>query len=167
MEAFLDDRSVPRDAPSVSLLSRANYRTFEDLRFDPVPVDDWTPDHPATALTRTALARVRLRALDALAARIEDGETLFPADAVAVEAARDAAVRSVKGLATSANPLARWLGGQFRPLFAERDAALARSDPRARAVAEAFGTYRWIELVAEETDPVLASIGDAIGSQTE
>ncbi len=153
------------DAPSVSLLSRANYRTFEDLRFDPVPVDDWTPDHPATALTRTTLARVRLRALDALAARIEDGETLFPADAAAVEAARDAAVRSVEGLVTSANPLARWLGRRFRPLFAERDAALAGTDPTVRAVAEAFGTYRWIGLVADETDPVLSAVTGAIEPQ--
>lgn len=167
IDAFLDDRPVPRDAPSVSLLSRANYRTFEDLLFDPVPIDDWTPDHPATALTRTALAGVRLRALDALAAEIETGETMFPADAAAVGEARDAAVRSVERLATSANPLARWLAIQFRPLFDERDAALARSDPRVRAVAEAFGTYRWIELVAEETDPVLASVGDAFESRTE
>lgn len=166
-DAFLDDRPIARDAPSVSLLSRANYRTFEDLRFDPVPVDDWTPDHPATALTRTALARVRLRALDALAARIEDGETMFPADAAEVGEARDAAIRSVEGLTTGSNPLARWLGTQFRPLFAERDAALAGSDPEARAAAEAFAAYRWIGLVGEETAPVLASIGDAIGSQTE
>ncbi|EMA64276.1 hypothetical protein [Halorubrum lipolyticum] len=163
-DAFLDSRPVARDAPSVSLLSRANYRTFEDLRFDPVPIDDWIPDHPATALTRTALARVRLRALAALAARIEDGETLFPADAAAVEAERDAAIRSVAGLVTSANPLARWLGGRFRPLFAERDAALAESDPDARTVAGAFAAYRWIGLVARETDPVLASVGEAFES---
>ncbi|WP_144921260.1 hypothetical protein [Halorubrum salsamenti] len=163
-DAFLDDRPVARDAPSVSLLSRASYRTFEDLRFDPVPIDDWTPDHPATALTRTALARVRLRALDALAVRIEGGETMFPADTADIEDARDAAIRSVELLSTNPNPLARWLGGRFRSLFDERDAALARSDPRVRAVVEAFGTYRWIELVTEEAAPVLASISDAIGS---
>ncbi|WP_050032579.1 hypothetical protein [Halorubrum halophilum] len=162
MEAFLDDRSIPRDAPSVSLLSRANYRTFEDLRFDPVPLGDWTPDHPATALARTALARVRLRAIDALAAEIENGETMFPADAAAVESGRDAAIRSVEGLVASANPLARWLGAQFRPLFDERDAALAESDPDPRAVSEAFAAYRWIELVGGEVTPVLASISDAL-----
>jgi len=162
-DAFLGDRPIPRDAPSVSLLSRASYRTFEDLWFDPVPIDDWTPDHPATALTRTALARVRLRALDALAARIEDGETLFPADAAAVEEGRDGAIRSVDALVTSENPLERWLGAQFRTLFAERDAALAESDPDPRAVARAVATYRWVELVGDETSPVTAAVTDAIG----
>jgi hypothetical protein len=163
-DAFLDHRPVARDAPSVSLLPRALYRTFEDLRFAPVPVpvDEYTPDHPATALTRTALARVRLRGLDALAARIEDGETLFPEDADAIGNAREDAVRSVEALSTSANPLARWLGSEFRPLFAEPDTALAGSDSQVRAVAEAFAAYRWIELVGDEVDAVLASVSDAI-----
>ncbi|MGQ3329485.1 hypothetical protein [Halorubrum sp. FL23] len=163
-EAFLDDRPVPRDAPSVSLLSGAVYRTFDELRFDPIPVDDWTPDHPATALTRTALARVRLRALDALAARIEEGETMFPTDAAAVGGARDDATEAVEKLATSANPLARWLGAQFRSLFAEHDAVLAEGDPEARPVAEAFAGYQWIGLVADEAGPVLSSVNDAIDS---
>ncbi|PAU84487.1 hypothetical protein CK500_02915 [Halorubrum salipaludis] len=165
MDAFLDDRPVARDAPSVSLLSRVTHRTFEDLRFDPVPVGDYTPDHPATALTRTALAGVRLRALDDLAGLIEDGETLFPEDADAVEDAREDAVRSVDRLVTSANPLARWLGGRFRPLFAEPDDALEASSPEARRAAEAFAAYRWIELIGDEADPVLASVGDAVESR--
>jgi len=164
IEAFLDDRPIPRDAPSVSLLSSALYRTFDELWFDPIPIDDWTPDHPATALTRTALARVRLRALDVLAARIEEGETMFPADAAALGDARDDAIGSVEGLVTSANPLARWLGAQFRPLFAERDAVLSGTASDARPVAEAFAGYRWIGLVTGEADPVLASVTDAFES---
>ncbi|OYR45373.1 MULTISPECIES: hypothetical protein [unclassified Halorubrum] len=164
IEAFLDDRPVPRDAPSVSLLSGAVYRTFDELWFDPIPIDDWTPDHPATSLTRTALARVRLRALDALAARIEDGETMFPSDPAAVADARDDAIGSMEGLVTSANPLARWLGAQVRPLFDEHDAVLSGTTPGARPVAEAFAGYRWIGLVADEVDPVLASVNDAVES---
>ncbi|QAU11811.1 hypothetical protein EKH57_03045 [Halorubrum sp. BOL3-1] len=163
-EAFLDERPVARDAPSVSLLSTVLYRTFEDLRFDPIPVDDDEPDHPATALTRTVLARVRLRAADAVASRIEDGETMFPADAAAVGAARDAAIESAASLAASGNPLDRWLATRFLPLFDEPDAALGASEPSGRRIAEAFTEYRWIETVAGEAGPVTEGIAERVES---
>ncbi|VTT88419.1 hypothetical protein DM2_1753 [Halorubrum sp. DM2] len=160
-EAFLDERPVPVDAPSVSLLSTAAYRTFEDLRFDPVPVDDYEPDHPATALTRTVLARVRFRALDAVASRIEDGETMFPADAAAVGTARNAAIESATALAASENPLGRWLAAEFLPLFEEPDGALAAEERGARSTVEAFTEYRWIETVAREARTVTESVAAA------
>lgn len=158
IESFLDSRPVARDAPSVSLLSTAAYRTFEDLRFDPVPVDDYEPDHPATALTRALLARVRFRGLDALASRIEDGEAMFPDDAAAVGAARAAAIESAATLAESENPLDRWLATRFLPLFAEPDKALAADERRVRSTVEAFTAYRWIETVADEARTVTESV---------
>jgi len=157
-EAFFDDRPVARDAPSVSLLSTAAYRTFEDLRFDPVPVDDYEPDHPATAFTRTALARARFRGLDAVASRIEDGETMFPADAAAVGAARDAAIESAATLAASGNRLDRWLAAQFLPLFEEPDGDLGSDERSARRVAESYTAYRWIETVTREARAVTESV---------
>jgi len=160
-EGFLDDRPLARDAPSVSLVSTALYRTFEGLRFDPVPVDDDEPDHPATALTRTALASARFRALDAVVSRIEDGETMFPADAAAVGAARDAAIESATALAESENPLDRWLAAQFLPLFDEPDTALGASEPSVRRIAEAFTEYRWIKTVASEAQTVTESVAAA------
>jgi hypothetical protein len=160
-EAFLDTRPVARDAPSVSQLSTARYRTFEDLRFDPVPVDDYEPDHPATALLRTLLARVRFRGLDALASRIEDGEAMFPDDAAAVGAARSAAVESAASLAGSEDPLNRWLATQFLPLFAEPDGALAAGDRSARSTVEAYTAYRWIETVTGEARTVTESVRDS------
>jgi hypothetical protein len=160
-EAFLDDRPVARDAPSVSLLSTATYRTFEDLRFDPVPVDDYVPDHPATAFTRALLARVRFRGLDALASRIEDGEAMFPADAAAVGGARSAAIDSATRLARSESPLDRWLATQFIPLFAEPEGALAAGDRNARSTVEAYTAYRWIETVTGEAPTVTESVRDS------
>lgn len=161
-EAFLDERPVARDAPSVSLLSGALYRTFEDLRFDPVPIDDREPENPATALTRTALARARLRGLDAVASRIEGGETFFPEGAAAVEEARDAALDSAASLSTSGNPLDRWLAARFLPLFDEPDARLAATDPDVRDAAEAFAEYRWIDVVASEATAVTRSVAAAL-----
>jgi hypothetical protein len=161
-EAFLDERPVARDAPSVSLLSNTLHRTFEDLRFDPVPVDDRPPENPATALTRTALALVRLRGLDAVASRIETGDTLFPEDRAAVREARDAAVDSAASLAASENPLDRWLAARVLPLFDGPDARLAATDPDARDAAEAFTEYRWIETVARESTSVAASVAESI-----
>ncbi|ELZ35504.1 hypothetical protein [Halorubrum tebenquichense] len=163
-EAFFDERPLARDAPSVSLLSTALYRTFEDLRFDPVPVDDYEPDHPATALTRTALARARFRGLDAVASRIEDGETMFPANAAAVGEARNAAVESAASLAGSGNPLARWLATEFLPLFEEPDGALGASEPSVRQIAEAYTEYRWIETVTREARTVAESVAAAFDS---
>ncbi|SDG19479.1 hypothetical protein SAMN04488067_11933 [Halorubrum xinjiangense] len=157
-EAFLDDRSVPRDAPSVSLLSTALYRTFEDLRFDPVPVDDYEPDHPATALTQTLLARVRFRGLDAVASRIENGEAMFPDGPDAVGAARDAAIGAATTLAGSENPLDRWLATRFLPSFAEPDEALAADERSARSAVDAYTGYRWIETVAAEARTVTGSV---------
>ncbi|QUO46579.1 hypothetical protein [Halorubrum ruber] len=163
-EAFLDTRPVARDAPSVSQLSTARYRAFEDLRFDPIPLDDYQPDHPATAFTRTLLARVRFRGLDALASRIEDGEAMFPDDAAAVGAARSAAIESAAALAGSENPLDRWLATQFLPLFAEPDGALAADDRSARSTVEAYTAYRWIETVTGEARTVTESVSDSFES---
>ena len=160
-DAFLDDRPVPVDAPSVSLLSTAAYRTFEDLRFDPVPLGDYTPDHPATALTRTVLARVRFRGLDAVASRIEGDEAMFPPDGAAVGAARDAAIESAATLAASENPLDRWLAARFLPLFDEPDGDLTSDDRSARRVVEAYTAYRWIETVTREARTVTESVAAA------
>ena len=160
-EAFLDDRPVPPDAPSVSLLSTATYRTFEDLRFDPVPVDDYEPDHPATAFTRTLLARVRFRGLDAVASRIEDGEAMFPDGSEAVGAAREAAIGAAATLAGSENPLDWWLATRYLPAFAEPDEALAADEQSARSAVEAYTWYRWIELVAAEARTVTESVADS------
>lgn len=163
--AFLDDRPLARDAPSVSLLSTGLYRTFEDIRFDPVVIRrDRTPDHPATSLTRTALASARLSAIDAVASRIEDGETMFPADPEAVGEARRAAVESAASLAGSENPLARWLATELLPLFEEPDGALAAKDRNARTTVEAYTEYRWIETVAGEARAVSESVAAAFDS---
>jgi hypothetical protein len=164
VEALLDDRPIARDAPSVSLLSRALYRTFEDVRFDPIPIEDRRPENPATALTRTLLARVRLRGLDAVASLIEEGETLFPGDAAAVGEARDAAIGSAGALAASENPLDRWLATRFLPRFGAPDVRLAATDPDARDAAEAFAEYRWIEAIARESKPVTTSLAESLGS---
>ena len=163
-DAFVDDRAVARGAPSDALLSSAVYRSFEDLRFDPVAFGDYEPDNPATGLTRTALARTRLRALDAVASRVEDGETMFPDDAAAIGAARTAAVESAASLGESENPLARWLATEFRPLFAEADGALAAPDRTARSAVEAHTWYRWIEIVTGEASAVAASIAESLGA---
>ncbi|GAA0533572.1 hypothetical protein ABNG02_09405 [Halorubrum ejinorense] len=163
-EAFLDERPIPEDAPSVSLLSNALYRTFEDLRFDPIPVDDYVPDHPATAFTRTLLARARFRGIDAIASRIESGETMFPANADAVAEARDDAIESAAALAASESPLDRWLAAQFLRAFAEPDADLASEDRSARGVARAYASYRWIETVTSESRTVTESVADAFES---
>ncbi|WP_423997870.1 hypothetical protein [Halorubrum trapanicum] len=160
-EAFVEGRAVARGAPSDSLLSSAVYRTFEDLRFDPVPVDNYEPDHPATGLTRTALAWTRLRSLDDVAARVGAGETMFPADAEAVGAARSAAIESAAALAGSENPLDRWLATQFLPLFADPDGALAAGDRSARSTVEAYTAYRWIETVTGEARTVTESVSDS------
>ena len=160
-ESFLDDRPVPRDAPSVSLLSSAGYRVFEDLEFDPVPIGEYEPDHVATAFTLTLLFRVRLQALDAVASRIENGETMFPGDPEAVTAAREAAIGSAATLAGSENPLDRYLATQFLPLFAEPDGALAAGDRNARSTADAYAAYRWIEMVADEAEAVTESVSDS------
>ncbi|MGM0446847.1 MAG: hypothetical protein ACQERM_01165 [Methanobacteriota archaeon] len=162
-DAFLDDRPLARDAPSASLLSTALYRTFEDVRFDPIPIDD-EPDHPATALTRTVLARVRLRAIDVVASRIENGEAMFPADAEVVGAARKAAIESVTALAGSENPLDRYLATRFLSLFADPDGTLAAGDRNARSTVEAFTAYRWIETVTDEARTVTESVRDSFGA---
>ncbi|ELZ46018.1 hypothetical protein C464_11785 [Halorubrum coriense DSM 10284] len=163
-EAFVDGRAVARDAPSTSLLSSAVYRTFDDLWFDPVAFGGYEPDHPVTGLTRTALVRTRLRALDAVAARVEAGETMFPDDAAAVGSAREAAIGSAGALARSENPLARWLVTQFLPLFAVQDRALAADERSARSAVEAYTEYRWIETVAGEAEAVAASVADGFES---
>jgi hypothetical protein len=160
-EAFLDERPIPEDAPSVSMLSVALYRTFEDLRFDPVPLNDYEPKHPATAFTRTVLARARFRGIDAVASRIEGGETMFPASAEAVGSARDDAIDSAASLAASESPLGRWLAAQFLPAFAEPDADLASDDRTARTVARAYAAYRWIETVTTAAQTVTASAAAA------
>ncbi|MDB2224788.1 hypothetical protein PM023_08920 [Halorubrum ezzemoulense] len=163
-EAFVDERAVARDAPSADLLSSAVYRSFDGLWFDPVAVGDYEPDHPATGLTRTALVQTRLRAVDAVAARVEAGDTMFPDDAAAIGAARGAAVESAAALAESENPLARWLATQFLPLFAEQDDALAADERSAHSAATAYAEYRWIEIVAEEAGAVAESVATAIDS---
>ncbi|TKX71401.1 hypothetical protein [Halorubrum sp. SP9] len=163
-ESLLDERPVPRDAPSVSLLSTAGYRAFENLWFAPIPVGNYEPEHPATALVRTLLLRVRLRGLDVVASRIEAGETMFPADAAAVGAARDAAIESTASLASSANPLDRWLATQFRPLFEEPDGALTAAERDAHRVVEAYTAYRWIETVTGEARAVTESVAAAFDS---
>ncbi|ELZ44670.1 hypothetical protein C463_06917 [Halorubrum californiense DSM 19288] len=160
-EAFVDGRAVARGAPSASLLSTAVYRSFDDMRFDPVAFGDYEPDHPATGLIRTALAWTRLRALDDVAARVEDGETMFPDGPGAVGAARSAAVESAASLAESENPLDRWLATEFLPLFAEPDGALAAGDRSARSTVEAYTAYRWIEAVTVEARTVTQSVRDS------
>ncbi|WP_435075761.1 hypothetical protein [Halorubrum sp. HHNYT27] len=161
-EGFLDERPIPEDAPSVSLLSTALYRTFEDVRFDPIPLDDYEPEHPATAFTRTVLARARFRGIDAVASRIEAGETMFPASADAVGAARDDAIKSAASLAASESPLGRWLAAQFLPAFAEPDRALASGDRDARGVVDAYATYRWIETVTTAARTTTESAAAAV-----
>ena len=163
-EAFVDDRAVERGAPSDALLSSAVYRTFDGMWFDPVAFGDYEPDNPATGLTRTALAWTRLRALDAVASRVEGGETMFPADPAAVGDAREAAVESAASLAGSENRLARWLAIEFRTLFDEPDGALAAADRSARSTVEAYTRYRWIEIVTAEARTVAASVADSVGS---
>lgn len=164
-EGFLDDRPIPEDAPSVSLLSVALYRTFEDVRFDPIPLGDYEePENPATAFTRTVLARARFRGIDAVASRIEAGETMFPASADAVGAARDDAIESTASLAASESPLGRWLAAQFLPAFAEPDADLASDDRSARGVVRAYTAYRWIETVTTAARAVTESAAGAIDS---
>ena len=164
-DAFVDDPAVPRRAPSASLLSGAAYRTFAELRFDPVPVrDDYEPTNPATALTRTALAHSRLRGLDAVASRIERGDSMFPDGPEAVGAARDAAVESAAALAASENPLARWLATRFLPRFAEPDDDLASPERSARSTVEAYTAYRWIETVTGEARAVAESVATEIGA---
>lgn len=161
-EAFVDERAVARGAPSDALLSSAVYRSFDGMWFDPVAFGDYEPDHPATGLTRTALALTRLRALDAVAGRVEAGDTMFPDDAAAIGDARDAAVESAASLAESENPLARWLATEFRTLFAEPDGALAAADRNARSTVEAYTRYRWIEIVAGEARSVAASVAESV-----
>ena len=163
-EAFLDERPIPEDAPSVSLLSTALYHTFEDVRFDPIPLDDYEPEHPATAFTRTVLARARFRGIDALASRIEAGETMFPASADAVGAARGDAIESASSLAASESPLGQWLAAQFLPAFAEPDRALASGDRDARGVVDAYTTYRWIETVTTAARTTTESAAAAVRS---
>lgn len=163
-DAFLDERPIPEDAPSVSLLSNALYRTFEDLRFDPVPLDDYEPDHPATAFTRTVLARARFRGIDDVASRVEAGETMFPASADAVGAARDDAIESAASLAASESPLGRLLAAQFLPAFAEPDDDLASDERSARRVVRAHTKYRWIETVTTAAETVTESAAAAVDS---
>ena len=163
-EAFVDDRAVARGAPSDALLSSAVYRSFDGMWFDPVAFGDYEPDNPATGLTRTALAWTRLRALDAVASRIEGGETMFPADPAAVGDAREAAVESAASLAGSENRLARWLATEFRTLFDEPDGALAAADRTARSTVEAYTRYRWIEIVTGEARSVAESVAESVES---
>ena len=163
-EAFLDERPVSEDAPSVSLLSNALYRTFEDLRFDPVPLDDYEPEHPATAFTRTVLARARFRGIDDVATRIEAGETMFPESADAIGAARDDAIESAASLAANESPLGRWLAAQFLPAFAEPDGEIARDERSARRVVRAYTKYRWIETVTTAARTVTESAAAAVES---
>ncbi|ELZ61551.1 MULTISPECIES: hypothetical protein [Halorubrum] len=163
-EAFVEERAVARGAPSDALLSSAVYRSFDDMWFDPVAFGNYEPDNPATGLTRTALAWTRLRALDAVAARVENGETMFPDDAAAIVAARDAAVTAATGLVGSENPLGRWLATVFLSLFTEPDGTLAAADRTARSTVEAYTRYRWIEIVAGEAQAVAESVADSINS---
>jgi hypothetical protein len=163
-EAFVDDRAVARGAPSDALLSSAVYRSFDGMWFDPVAFGGYEPDHPATGLTRTALAWTRLRALDAVASRIEDGETMFPDDAAAIGDARESAVESAASLAGNENPLARWLATEFRTLFDEPDGALAAADRSARSTVEAYTRYRWIEIVTGEARSVAESVAESVES---
>jgi len=163
-EAFVDGRAVARDAPSASLLSSAVSRCFDDIWFDPVAFGGYEPDHPATGLTRTALFRTRLRALDAVAARVEAGETMFPDGPDAVGSAREAAIGSAAALAGNGNPLARWLATQFLPLLATQDQVLGGDERSARSAVEAYTEYRWIETVAAEAQAVAASVADGFGS---
>ena len=160
-EAFIDGRDVARDAPSASLLSRTVYRCFDELWFDPIPVGDYEPDHPATGLTRTALARMRLSALDAVAARVEEGDAMFPDGAAEIGAARAGAVESAASLAASENPLGRWLATEFLPLFGEPDGALAAGDRNVQPTVEAYTRYRWIEIVTDEAQAVAEAVADS------
>ncbi|WP_096392927.1 hypothetical protein [Halorubrum trapanicum] len=157
-DAFVDDRAVAPGAPSDSLLTSAVYRSFDDMWFDPVAFGDYEPDHPATGLTWTALALTRLRALDAVAGRVEAGDAMFPDDAAAIGAARTAAIESTGSLAGDENPLARWLSTRFRSLFREPDAALTASERTARSTVEAYARYRWIEIVTGEAQGVAESV---------
>lgn len=163
-DAFVDERAVAPGAPSDSLLSSAAYRSFDDMWFDPVALGDYEPDHPATGLTRTALALTRLRALDAVAERVEAGDAMFPDDAAAIGAARTAAVESAASLSAEGNPLARWLMTEFRSLFREPDGALAAADRTVRPTVEAYARYRWIEIVTDEARAVAESVEASLDS---
>ncbi|TKX58958.1 hypothetical protein EXE44_05275 [Halorubrum sp. SS7] len=163
-EAFVDERAVDRGAPSDALLSSAVYRSFDGMWFDPVAFGDYVPDNPATGLTRTALAWTRLRALDAVASRVEEGDAMFPDDPAAIGDAREAAVESASSLAGSENPLARWLATEFLALFDEPDGAVAAADRTVRSTVEAYTRYRWIEIVTGEALAVAASVADLFDS---
>lgn len=163
-EAFFETRGVTEDAPSMRLLSRVIRRTFEEIRFDPVAIEDYEPTHPATTVCQTMLALVRLSACDELGGLIEDGQNLFPEDGATVDAAREDAIVSVAGLAEAANPLQRWLTTQFLPVFDEPETILSAESPSTREITQAYTEYRWISLVASEGKSVASTASEALTS---
>ena len=164
IEAFFDRQPVAENAPSLKLLSRALRRTYEDIRFDPVAVEDYEPTHPATTLCRTMLTLVQLSACDELGGLIEDGENLFPEDGATVDSARGEAIGSVVGLAEATNPLQRWLATQILPLFDEPETILSAESPTTREITRAYTEYRWISLVASESESVVSTASEALSS---
>ena len=163
-QAFFDRRPVVENAPSLELLSQAVRQTFEDLGFDPIAFGGYKPTHPATTLCRTMLALVRLSACDELGGLIEDGEDLFPEDGATVDAAREEAIGSVSKLSAAASPLQRWLATQILPLFDEPETILSAESPTTREITRAYTEYRWISLVASESESVASTASEALTS---
>ncbi|WP_058366971.1 hypothetical protein [Haloparvum sedimenti] len=163
VDAYLS-RDVPRDHPGRRLLSNAFGDFFDFARFAPVAWPSFDSPHPAWTLRATHRSLATLTAFDAIRARIDDGDDLFPADAAAVADAREAALSAVRALAESGAPLDRWTAWRLTPAFSSPDETFAtETDPDRRAVAEAFGEYVRIEAVARATPDATATVVDALG----
>ncbi|GAB3419883.1 hypothetical protein GCM10027435_21840 [Haloparvum alkalitolerans] len=163
VDAYLS-RDVPRDHPGRGLLVDAFGDFFDFARFAPVAWPAFDPPHPAWTLRATHRSLATLSAFDAIRARIDDGDDLFPADAAAVADAREAALSAVRALVESEASLDRWTAWRLTPAFSSPDETFASGpDPDRRAVAEAFGEYVRIEAVARATPDATASVVDALG----
>lgn len=157
----LIDRPYRRDEPGVRLLAEKLYGFFDEVGFVPIAWPGGGSEYASLRVRNTHWALAVLDALEALGARVDGGDALFPRDAGTVRAARSRAIDAVGGLARSASPLERWMAWRLVPAFDGPDGTVgtaAGSDRR--TIAGAFGEYVWIEIVARsvpDATPVVAS----------
>ncbi|WP_280536938.1 hypothetical protein [Halopenitus sp. POP-27] len=171
-DVYRERTSLPRDAPSVRLLSRRMGEFFDEARFDPIALPGFSTTHPATRLRRTHRTLAHLEAFDVLGEHLAAGEPFLPADGAKIRSAREGAINAIESIASSEAPLDRWLARRLVGSLDRADERLADAtearvdaDPSTddlRPIADVYAEYRWIGILVGTVPGATATVADAL-----
>ncbi|SDY46092.1 hypothetical protein [Halopenitus persicus] len=171
-DVYREESSLPRDAPSVRLLSRRMGEFFDEARFDPIALPGFSATHPATRLRRTHRTLAYLDAFDVLGERLAADDPFLPDDGAEIRSARTDAIDAIESLASSDAPLNRWLARRLvedldRPdeILADATERGVEADPSAsvlQPIADAYAEYRWIDILAGTVPDATGTVADAL-----